>query len=64
MFRFFLQEVPFSDWDEHGELLVNGEYPAEILGSVDISRHSRESGNLFPFGSTYCTRTGFPLSRE
>ena len=22
-----------------------------VLGSVDISRHSRESGNLFPLGS-------------
>ena len=36
----------------------------EGLGSVDISRHSRESGNLFPLGSVNDVRPGFPLSRE
>ena len=35
-----------------------------VLGSVDISRHSRESGNLFPLGSVNDVRPGFPLSRE
>ena len=36
----------------------------QLLGSVDISRHSRESGNPGAFGSRHRARSGFRPSPE